>query len=315
MPIDGAMADPVRIPKTETLSPRLAYGKGAMLLATPFVLVGGLFAVLGFGGFELEGAHAPGWVIGSFGLAFLLAGLLLLANGFRGARAAARRRALAGAPLWERDFPWDPTGARDRAGARVGSAFVAAIFLAVFLVPFNFWAFLSGEGPLPVKLFVGLFDLILLLVVGHAGYRLGQLLKYGKSRLSFPRFPFFLGERLHVVFSPNRFAQLRFTLRHVEERFEQHGHGRNRTTSLVCYELYRDERTAEPGALEPEVRVAFDLPAEPHLSNRLDAPPIRYWELLVEADEPGLDFATTFVLPVYARSDRAAPTAAAAPTA
>ncbi len=27
--------------------------------------------------------------------------------------------------------------------------------------------------------------------------------------------------------------------------------------------------------------------------------PIRYWELLVEAEAPGVDFATTFVLPVY----------------
>jgi hypothetical protein len=304
------MAEPVRIHrihKNETLSQQVAYGRGAMLLSIPFVVIGGIFTAVGFAGVELEGANAPMWVIGAFGLAFLLAGLILLANALRSRRAAARRRAHAGAPPWERDFPWDPAGAKDRALARVASAFLGSLFLAVFLVPFNWWAFLSGEGPLPVEILVGLFDLLLLLVLGNAFYLLAQLAKYGSSRLGFPRFPFFLGERLEVVFSPNRFAEIRFVLRCVEERYETAGESRN----LVCYELHRQERTLEVSALEPEVAVGFELPEEP--ANSLEEPPVRYWELLVEAEEPGVDFATTFVLPVY--SARVPATAAAAPTA
>jgi len=219
------------------------------------------------------------------------------------------------APAWERDLPWDACGVRDRAGERVVHAVLASVFLAVFLVPFNYWAYLSGEGPFMVKVIVGVFDAALLLAFGNALYRLGQLLKYGHSRLSFRRFPFFLGERLDVVFSPNRFPQVRFTLRYVEERYETRGTGRNRSTSLVCYELWRAEHVAEPGALEAEVAVGFDLPDDDDLANRLDAPPIRYWELAVDAEEPGIDFATSFVIPVYARSTRESAIASSAPTA
>jgi hypothetical protein len=307
------MACAVRISKGETLSQRVAYGKGPLLLSILLILLGGTFATLGFLDVPLQGANAPMWVIGAVGTAFLAAGLILLGHSVRGVRAAARRRALADAPAWERDFPWDPAGTRDRAGRRVANAFLGASFLAVFLVPFNWWAFLSGEGPWPVKLGIGLFDLILLLVTGNAFYLLAQLLKYGHSRLAFPRFPFFLGERLEVAFSPNRFAEVRFTLRLVEERYETRRHGKNRTTSLVCYELHRDEKTLEPGALVSEVPVEFDLPDAPGLANRLDEVPIRYWELVVEAEEPGVDFATTFVLPVY--SARAPARASMAPTA
>ena len=49
-----------------------------------------------------------------------------------------------------------------------------------------------------------------------------------------------------------------------------------------------------------EVPISFDLPADPELANRLGEAPVRYWELVVEAEEPGVDFATSFVLPVYA---------------
>jgi hypothetical protein len=302
-----------RLGKIDTLSPRLAYGRGAMLLSLPFVAVGATVSVLGFGRFELEGAQAPHWVIGAFGLSFLAAGIILFANGVRGARAAARRRALRDAPVFERDFPWDPAGARDRAAARVAHAFLASAFLAVFLVPFNYWAYLSGDGPWPVKIGIGLFDAILLVVAGNACHLLGRFLKYGHSRLGFPRFPFFLGDRLEVVFSPNRFARLRFTLRYVMERYETSGHGKSRSTSLACYELWKTERTLEPGVLEPEVKVAFDLPDEPEWGNSLEGTPIRYWEMAVDAEVPGIDFATTFVLPVY--SARAPATATAAPTA
>jgi hypothetical protein len=289
----------VRIRKNDTLSQRVAYGRGALLLSIPFVLVGATFAVLGFADVRLKGANAPMWVIGATGLSFLLAGVLLLANAVRGIRAASRRRALADAPAWERDFPWDRSGTTDRTPGRVANAFLGSALLLVFLVPFNWWAFLSGKGPLPVEVFVAFFDLLLLAVLGNAGYLLLQLVKYGRSRLGFRRFPFLTGERLSVVFSPNRFAEVRFVLRCVEERFETTGAGKNRTTSLVCDQIYRDERVLEPGSLLAEVEVEFDLPDEPEWGNRFGEMPLRYWELLVEAEEPGVDFSTSFLLPVY----------------
>ncbi|MCK6461718.1 MAG: hypothetical protein L6Q95_17690, partial [Planctomycetes bacterium] len=58
------------------------------------------------------------------------------------------------------------------------------------------------------------------------------------------------------------------------------------------------------GALETEVAIAFDLPDDPAMANRLGETPVRCRELPAE---PGVDLSTTFVLPVYA------PVAAAVP--
>ena len=85
----------------------------------------------------------------------------------------------------------------------------------------------------------------------------------------------------------------------------------NTGKGLVCYELWRAEKAVEPGTFAPEVTVAFDLPDDPELANRLDGTNVRYWELAVDAEAPGVDFSTTFVLPVY----REPATAMTAPTA
>jgi hypothetical protein len=49
--------------------------------------------------------------------------------------------------------------------------------------------------------------------------------------------------------------------------------------------------------------IQWPLPPEPAWVTRLNPDPaIRYWELVVEADRPGLDYRASFLLPVYAHS-------------
>lgn len=298
-----------RISKRDFVSPRTAYRGGAILMAVPFVAIGTYFGLAGFGFLTMpDGANAPLWVIGYIGLSFALAGLMVGVNGVRGVLNGRRAKALRRLrrEKWFLDYDWEPHGITDRALARVGQSLGALFFLAVFLVPFNWWAWMSGEGPWMVKGIVGLFDLMLVVMAGSALYRIGQFLKYGYSRLRFRAFPYFLGDDLEVVFAPNRFDRLKFTLRFVEERNVQTGTGENRNTQLVSVETWSEEKTIEARRTEAEVRVAFVLPDDPELENSLSGQPVvKYWELKVEAETPGIDFATSFPLPVYAREEKA----------
>jgi hypothetical protein len=303
----GTQILPVRkISKVDTRSQATAYGGGAVVLAIPFVLVGAYFALAGFGFLPLPGkANAPLEIIGFVGLAFFIAGMTLVVHGCRGMLNKVRMRRVAQRHLsepWFLDHAWDPQGIRDNASGRAGGGIAGLLLLTVFLVPFNWWAFWSGEGALMLTFVVCIFDLCLLLVVGATVYRIVQLAKYGHARLSFRRFPFHPGDKLHVALSGTPRDNLSATLRFVEERFETHGSGKNRSRQLVSYEHF-GERRAVPEVLgAPEVEVSFDLPDNEEWVTELSGAPVRYWELLVESQQPGVDFRTTFPLPVYRRN-------------
>jgi hypothetical protein len=91
---------------------------------------------------------------------------------------------------------------------------------------------------------------------------------------------------------------LKATWRFVEERFETTGTGKNRTTRQVCYAHFSETRALAPGRTSPEVDLSFTLPDEPEWVTDVTGRPVRYWELVVEADVPGVDFHATFPLPV-----------------
>ena len=292
-----------RIQKTDTRSQATAYRWPAVLMGVPFLLLGGYFALAGFGFAPLPGkANAPLWVIGYVGLAFFLAGAMIFTFGVRGVlnqkRVRENRHRM---EPWKLDYPWSSRGIRDKAAGRVLSSFSGLAFMAIFLVPFNWWAFMSSSGGLFVRVITGIFDLALLLVATTALYRLAQFLRYGHSYLSFRHFPYRPGEPLRVGFSGPSLDRLRATLRYVEERWETSGHGKNRSTRLVSYEHFSREREiASPGGA-PEVEIEFELPENEEWVTGLSELPVRYWELVVESEQSGPDFRTTFPLPVYPR--------------
>jgi hypothetical protein len=147
---------------------------------------------------------------------------------------------------------------------------------------------------------------------------LPRILRFGRSRLRFERFPFVLGESLRVVL----------------ERFERLRGARRLEIALLCYKelpsdqeprrsrgtltfvVYEDRRTFESvwealaaagsgttrdGLAANELALEFPLPAEPQWSTRLSVAPCHYWELEVKADLPGIDYRAHFLLPVYSR--------------
>ena len=211
---------------------------------------------------------------------------------------------------WYWDHPWDSKGAESGGIGPAIQSFLGFLFLCAFLSMFNWWAFLSDEGPWPVKLVVILFDLIALAVLAGAFYQLFQYFKYGKSRLLFARFPFRPGNSVEAGLLANRrlaaAPSISLTLRYIEEVTETHRSGqgsqRKTTTSQVLYCLHEVKQEISPrqfdAGADVEIPINIRLPAG-DFANRLIETPRRYWELEIKAETPGIDYAARFLIPVY----------------
>lgn len=257
---------------------------------------------------------APWWVVGAAGLCFGGAGFGMLVSGLGGAlrRVVHERRLLRSldAP-WRADFRWNrreaPRSDKPHSLAyRVAASLWFLVVAAGFLAPFHFWASQTQEaGSFVALLFVAGCDLVLIaaLVWGAVSVVLHGL-RYGRPRLLFERFPFFVGEEVAVRFVAPRALRkcrtLSFTLRLVEEGGAGGGDGQ----AAAARELYADVQTfgpevkdlVEDGALPLRFRIPADAGA-----TWLGHDPPRYWDLEVKGEAPGLDLHRRFLVPVYER--------------
>ena len=290
---------------------------GAFFIAfgLPFMAAGAVVLVLAArGGLRTTdtGEPVPTWLPFSLALLFLGAGAfvtLKLGIGSLVDRSRLKaRRALHPDEPWRADHAWDPAGATHNPGSSLPGQLAVTVFMAALLAPFNYFTFYEPRPDMPTwaKFLVGFFDLILVLVVVGIVMTLIQQAKYGRARLAYQSFPFFLGDRLSARIGSSRpigqFKKMTFTLRCIEERTETTRSGGKTTIRTVCDHLWSDEVSVEGGAVREgnELPVSFELPSGDY-GTRLAEPPARYWELVVVADTPGLDFSAKFLMPVYAR--------------
>jgi len=290
---------------------------GAFFIAfgLPFMAAGAVVGTLAArGGLRTTdtGEPVPAWIAEAVALLFFGAGAfvtLKLGVGALIARSRLKaRRALHPNEPWRVDHGWDPAGVTHNPGSSLPGQLAVTIFMAALLGPFNYFTFYAPPKPVPVwaQLLVGFFDLILVLVVVGIVMTLVQQAKYGRARLAFQSFPYYLGETLSARLSSSRaigqFKKLTFTLRCIEERTVIRRTSKGTSTQTVCDQLWAEEVMQEGGALREgsEVVVRFDLP-EGEYGTRLSEPPARYWELAVVADTPGMDFSAKFLVPVYAK--------------
>lgn len=278
------------------------------LFGLPFLGVGVWAALAGLKLIPLDESklHAPHWVLAVFGGVFALAGVMLWSMGWRQFKASRRHKELALRDPVLADYPWDVRGFTPPRWSRVASGISRAAFLALFLSIFNWWAFFT-KAPLMLKIFVGLFDLILLFVVWQVGVLIGRTLKFGPSRIEFARFPYRPGETVTLHWRvPQGMARVTggtITLRCVEEWYEVRRSGRKRRRYLVQEAVWSATahldrpRDILPGKSE-ELR--FDPPADaPGTAlSRPGTKPV-FWELVMDLDLAGLDFKETFLVPVY----------------
>jgi hypothetical protein len=257
--------------------------------------------------------NAPGWLVGLIGSFFFSAGAFLIIHGLRGAaRHAVYQREAAEHPgePWLVDHHWHREGIAFSAFNAMLGRFVAALAWNAFLIPF-FWVGLNVRGTGRVFLvFATIFALIGLVFWGRWLQMLGELFRYGNTFLVYDEFPYFLGQtfraRLRAPHHVSALDELTFTLRCVQEKYVTTGSGRDRTTRVMCFELYQDAFTLSrdqlTGLAGGDIPVILKLPSN-QASTFLAAAPPTYWEIQAQGKaNRGANFEAYFLVPVYNRS-------------
>jgi len=284
------------------------------LLAVTALAVGSFILLVGLRTVDvtLTTVRAPYWILQLFGLIFIVSGLVAGFKTQRQWRQEQRRQLLAsehpGSDAFD-DHAWNPRGVRKSPWSTALKAVGASLFFLLFLLPFNWWAWFSGEQLLFVRGVVGLFDLFLLLALFETVRRILVALKYGDSGLDYGWFPMRTGKRVELYWYPptglERVNRIDFVLRCVEEWTERRGTDRNRSIDIIHEQLWAATRTTI-GLVEllPDqtIPLTYDLPAEALGSSLAKQQHRIFWELDVRADAPGVDFQECYLVPVYAAS-------------
>ena len=108
-----------------------------------------------------------------------------------------------------------------------------------------------------------------------------DLLRYGNSYLYYESFPYELGGSLRArLRTPRHISsidELTVTLRCVQEKYVTSGTDRNRSTSVVCYELYKDALTLDrdrlTGLAGNDIPLEFKLPSGQQTTSLASTPP------------------------------------------
>lgn len=249
----------------------------------------------------------PPWIeclCGASLWAYGMSGLFNWRDGTRRRRELTQRHQRSPNDAWYEDHAWSSDGVHDDSRQRIlfdmmiisGGALVLSLSLGMI------W---YHETPWWGEVFFGLLGVAVIMGVAIA-VSIPHWWKYGSSYLRFGRFPFYLGESLKVWFSSEKgiapCRSLEITLRCVEERREKGMIGKE-PTLVVCYQIYADtmklDGSREHQTDRSEHPISFVLPSDSQYATNLSGRPLRYWELEVKADTRGINFASTFLLPIY----------------
>lgn len=301
----------VNLPDHPTQSAFPINGWFAVLFGVPFFAPGAWVTLVAFG--VVHGvSYAPAWLIAIVGLLFFCVGLWLLIHGLHGVMVKARyTRGKAQHPgqPWLYDFLWRQDGIIYSAFKAMLGRLLAALFWTGMLAPF-FWICLNLSG--------GWFFLVAVPILFSAAgfifwYRwavaLVRLMRHGNSFLRYDSFPYLLGGALRARLRAPRHVTdldaLALTLRCVQEQYVTTGGGEDRTSRVVCYELYKDAVAFTRDHLAhfsgAEIPIEFSLPADQPPTSLAATPP-RYWEIEVRGSSRKISYMAYFLVPVYGTS-------------
>ena len=288
---------------------------GTTIHGWPAIAFGSVFAISGtaVGALAMAGKlnASPGvplWIGPVVGGLFALAGVSFIMHGFAGIRVQRRAHRLRATHVrepWVWDHPWNESGSTDESGRRIMRALWMSGFLALFAVPFLWIGFFSPERPTPFAIAAGAMICAVIGCMWWVVYLFMRRAKYGVSMLRFRRYPFKLGGEVEVHLArPAALAGVESPealLRCVQERYEVRRSGKNRTHVVVAYEVWSTTRAADYQRGEYVWR--FEIP-EGLPGTALSERPPGYWELELKVETAGVDYAGTFLVPVYADGRR-----------
>jgi len=282
---------------------------GAFVFGLLFFGPGAAIALVGMRVIPVHPAsvHAPWWVIQVCGLCFAGGGFMVWAMAVTQLRADRRRRAasqrFAGSEAML-DYAWDARGFSPPHWKRAAGLLLTAGFMSVFISVFNWAAWFSRTPPL-VKIVTVIFDLVIILVWWKAVIELSRAARFGKSRVMFAHFPYRMSETVSIGWVPPkgiaRAEKGSFTLRCVEEYYEERRSGRERSRWLVHDELSAETQSFDaPQAFAPDRAVELRFtPAGDAPATHLSADRPVFWELEVTLARAGLDFEERYLIPIY----------------
>ena len=298
------------LPNHRTQSATAIDGWKSVLFGLPFAAVG---AAIGWAAINRNPAakHGQIWVIGMFGAIFFLPGLFFVVHGLRGVtRKAIWKRQAAQYPSepWRCDFHWHREGVAFSAFDDMLKRLLAALLWTAFLVPFG-WIGATERGARVFLYFSILFGLAGLYFWFRWAAMLFDFLRFGNSYLSYESFPYFLGgtlrARLRCPRHVSAIETLTLTLRCVQEKYVTSDSGKDRTTSVVCYELYKNDLNYDRARLTGfgggDIPIEFDVPPNQPATTLIATPPT-YWEIEAKGKARGVDYEAVFLVPVYAVS-------------
>jgi len=284
---------------------------GTLLFGLPFVGAGVAITLVGLKVISVnpKSVHAPYWVLAVFGACFLGAGLMLWGKAFGQFRWNRRRIETSSGgteAVALADYNWDRRGYQASRWNQVFKSLGIAAAMSVFLSIFNWWAFLSKDGPLMVKCIVGLFDLILIAIWGQFFLMLARAVKFGGSRIDFARFPYSVREAVVIRWQAangiGKTSKGSFTLRCLEEWWETRNFSNERRTYLMKEEIWSGTWELDPAdeLLPGKIREFKFTPSAEALPTNFHAPKTIHWEFEVKLELRGPDFQATYLVPVYA---------------
>ena len=282
-------------------------GWAAVLFGAPFMGVG-VFIYFMATRVGNHRQHTPLFVILTVSAMFFLAGTFVFLHGARGIiRKAIYKRDAAARPneTWLYDYHWHRDGVAFSAFDDMVKRLIAAVMWNAFLVPFA-WVGVTQRGAWPFLLAVAIFGLMGLIFWFRWAQMLLDFLRYGNSFLTYEQFPYSLGgtlsARLRIPHHVSEIDELTLTLRCIEEKYVTTGTGQNRTSNVVCYELYGQSVTLDRdrlnGLVVGEIPVSFKIPADQPTTKLIATPPV-YWEIEAKGKARGADYESVFLVPVY----------------
>lgn len=282
-----------------------------VLFLLPFAAIGTFMAVI-----AIQRAAARNWSDAFFSTVFAIA---FGGVGFGGIAAAlAGRRKLKAQALLETSYPESPWLWRsDWASGRIVDSSWATMFTAWIFA--GFWNLISSTGGVlgvraaiqeekPAALLVLLFPLVGIGLLVWAVRATLRYRKYGVSRLELAAVPAVIGRTLiGTVRAPASVPAdggFQVTLSCI--RLESSGSEKNSSTSEKI--LWQDERrvvgqpSRSAGAMETHIPVAFRIPGDAEACDDTDSDNRVLWRLHLSAKVPGVDYESTFEVPVFRTS-------------
>lgn len=283
-------------------------GFSMLIFGSLFVIVGAFIVCLGLDVFDVPGSrkNAPPFVLIAVGLLFFISGLFVCLGGLVGFRNQYRfKQKQAEYPDQPamKDYPWDVAGASYSHLAPVIKGGFFVIFLGCMMVAFNWWAFFSGEGPLPVKLITLLFNVLLLTLVWAFIRSIIQAVRYVPGRVTWAAFPIRPEAPIALFWSApmGPWSGGHFTLRCGEEFTVTKRSGGKTSTSTVHEEIWSqriDAGSGMGGAFGEPIRLEYrppaGLPGTDFSGERKT-----FWELELELETLGVNRTERFLIPVY----------------